>query len=372
MEKKELFYRLALSSIPGIGAVYAKKLLDHFGNAASIFGACPSALERIDGIGTVRANAIAHFRKFPIVEKEMAFVEKYGIQCIFYTDKDYPQRLLGLKEAPFLLYYKGNADLNSRRIVSIIGTRKPTEYGKRVVERLVKELAVCAPLVISGLAYGIDAIAHKTALQHSLPTIGVLGHGLDQIYPSQHKDLAREMVKRGGLVTTFDTGQEPAAHNFPLRNQIVAGMSDALVVVETDVKGGSMLTVRDALRYKKKIFAFPGRITDKTSSGCNNLIREGCARLLFSASQMSAEMGWSVLNKPDAAALEKPEGSAERNLSDPEKIMIKLLRENETASVDQLSTQARLSSTAIAMALLNLELQGLVLSLPGKMYRLAI
>jgi DNA processing protein len=349
--------------IPGIGPVYAKKLLDHFGDAESIFKASPSSLAEVVGIGAVRAKAICQFHQFPVAEKELLFVEKYGIRCLFFTDKDYPQRLLSLKEAPVLLYYKGNADLNSPRIVSIVGTRNPTEYGKRMAERFVKDLAVCGPLVISGLAYGIDAIAHEAALKHSLPTIGVLGHGLDQIYPSQHKALAREMVKHGGLLTHFNTSAEPASHNFPVRNQIVAGMSDALVVVETDLKGGSMLTVSDALRYKKKIFAFPGRITDRASTGCNKLIQEGDARLLSHASQMSVEMGWS--------SVEKPCVPVEINLSDSEKTILRLLREKE-ASLDQLSAQTQLGSTAIAMALMNLELKGLVQTLPGKMCRLVV
>jgi DNA processing protein len=370
MEKKELFYRLALSILPGIGPVNAKKLLGHFGDATSIFGANPATLMKITGIGELRADAISHFNQFPLVEKEMAFVEKYGIRCIFITDKEYPQRLLGFKEAPVLLFYKGNADLNSRRIVSVVGTRKPTEYGKRMAERLVKELSAYGPLVISGLAYGIDAIAHAAALKHSLPTIGILGHGLDQIYPPQNTALAREMVKYGGLLTHFSTSEEPATHNFPIRNKIVAGMSDALVVVETSLNGGSMLTASDALRYKKRLFAFPDRITDKYSSGCNKLIQEGSARLLMNGSQLPAEMGWGALEKPEKAAFEKRPVLAEKNLSDNEKTLLRVLGEKEKASVDQLSARTELSSTAIAMALLNLELMGLVLSLPGKMYRL--
>lgn len=372
MEKNELIYQLALSIIPGIGPVFSKKLLDHFGDAKSIFSATPAALEKITGIGEVRANAISQFDQFPLVEKELAFIEKYGIRCIHFTDRDYPQRLLGFKEAPVLLFYMGNADLNSRRIVSVIGTRNPTEYGKRMAEKFVRELAVCGPLVISGLAYGIDGIAHATALKHSLSTIGILGHGLDHIYPPQHKGLAREMVKHGGLLTNFNAFAEPASFNFPLRNQIVAGMSDALVVVETGLEGGSMLTVSAALRYKKKIFALPGRVTDRTSSGCNKLIQDGNARLLVDASQFSAEMGWDGLVKPGAAALAKAQAWPEENLSDHEETLLRLLGEKEKSSVDQLSSQVRLSTTAVAMALLNLELKGLVLLLPGKMYRLAV
>lgn len=372
MKEEQLLYRLALAMVPNIGPVYAKKLLDHFGDAASIFSATTAALGKVPGIGSARATAIRSFDQFPLAAKELAFVEKYSIRCIFFTDKDYPHRLLGFKSAPILLYYKGNADLNCRRIVSVIGTRTPTEYGKRMVEQLVGELAAYGPLVISGLAYGIDAVAHAAALKYCLPTLGVLGHGLDQIYPPQHKALAREMVKHGGLITNFNTGAEPASYNFPVRNQIVAGMSDVVVVAETGIKGGSMLTVEAALGLKKKLFVFPGRITDKASSGCNKLIQEGSARLLLSASQLSAEMGWNALNKPDAAPLEGREAQAAKDLSDQEKIVLRLLIGKETTSVDQLSDQVQLSSTAIAMALLNLELKGLVLPLPGKMYRSAI
>jgi DNA processing protein len=262
--------------------------------------------------------------------------------------------------------------LNSRRILAVVGTRTPTEYGKRIVAQLVGELAVYGPLVISGLAYGIDAIAHAASLKHSLPTLGVLGHGLDQIYPPQHKGLAKEMVKHGGLITGFNTTTEPAAHNFPVRNKIVAGMSDALVVVETAIKGGSMLTVGDALHFKKKIFVFPGRITDKASSGCNKLIEEGSARILLSASQLAAEMGWGPLIKPNTAASEERDPRMVKNLSDQEQLVLKLLTGKETTSVDQLSALVQLSNTAIAMALLSLELKGLVLPLPGKMYRSAL
>ncbi len=372
MKEQHLLYRLALAMVPTIGPVYAKKLLDHFGDAAAIFNATTAALGKVPGIGSGRAKAIHRSDRFRLAEKELAFVEKYGIRCIFFTDKDYPRRLLGFNTAPVLLYYKGNADLNSSRIVSVVGTRTPTEYGKRMAEQLVRDLAAYGPLVISGLAYGIDAVAHAAALKHSLPTLGVLGHGLDQIYPPQHKALARAMVKQGGLITNFNTAAAPDYHNFPVRNRIVAGMCDALVVVETGTKGGSMLTAGDALRFKKKLFVFPGRVTDKASSGCNALIQEGNARILLSASQLSAEMGWGPLNKPTAAPLAPLQAQTAKNLSDQEKIVLNLLSGTETTSVDQLSHQVQLSSTAIAMALLNLELKGLVLPLPGKMYRSAI
>ena len=370
--ENDLLYRLALSSVPGIGPVYAKRLLNHFGEASAIFRASPSSLAKVGGIAGVRANAILHFDQFPMLEKELAFLEKYSIRCLFFTDKDYPQRLLCCKDAPVLLFYKGKADLNARRIISVIGTRTPTEYGKQATERLIKELAPFGPIIVSGLAYGIDAASHKAALKNLLPTIGVLGHGLDRIYPQQHAALAREMLRQGGLLTEFATHTDPGTYNFPVRNRIVAGMSDALVVVETATRGGSMLTVKNALDYQKKIFAFPGRITDTRSSGCNALIRNGKARLLLSGSQLMQEMEWEQpAAKPGTkqAAL-FPAQTEEASLSDNERNLLHLFGEKESLSVDELSARTGLNSSALAMFLLNLELRGSIQSLPGKTYRL--
>lgn len=373
MPENDLLYRLALSCVPGIGPVYAKKLLDRFGDAEAIFHAGSSGLAGVKGMGESRVNAILRFDQFGILEKEMAFLEKYGIRCLFFNEKEYPQRLCRCKEAPILFYYKGNADLNAGRIISIVGTRTPTEYGKQVVERLVRELAGCGPLVISGLAFGIDAAAHKAALSHSLPTVAILGHGLDQIYPPEHKPLAAEIIKRGGLLTNFLPHQETCVHHFPLRNRTVAGICDALVVVETDLDGGSMLTVKNALSYQKKIFAFPGRLTDKKSRGCNQLIQQGSARLLLHTSELITELGWET-NKnrsPEQATIFPPRMDV--HLNENEKMALSLLQSKTHLSVDELSScMKQLSSSTIAMTLINLEMKGLILSLPGKMYSLAI
>ncbi|HEY8968869.1 MAG TPA: DNA-processing protein DprA, partial [Puia sp.] len=241
--EKELLYQLALGKIPGIGPVYTRRLLHHFGTPSAIFHASISTLEKVFTLGSKRANDIARFTGFSTLEKELAFIEKYSIRPLFITDRDYPQRLLRCPDAPILLFFKGPADLNASKIIAIIGTRSPSEYGRQATERLIRDMAsIPGVLIISGLAYGIDAIAHQAALQYQLPTVGVLGHGLDQLYPREHTRLARNMLREGGLLTKFTTGTKPDTYNFPIRNRIVAGMSDAVIVTETRTRGGSLLT----------------------------------------------------------------------------------------------------------------------------------
>ncbi|HKO81943.1 MAG TPA: DNA-processing protein DprA, partial [Chitinophagaceae bacterium] len=220
----ELFHQIALTLVPHIGPVQAKILLQQF-DVADIFKAKKSALEKIEGIGTIRAESIKSFTDFSKAEEEIGFLEKYKIKPLFITHEDYPKRLLNCYDSPTLLYYKGEANLNASKIIAIIGTRSHTDYGKQITEKLVEELKEQDILVISGLAYGIDAIAHKMAVKNSLFTVGVLAHGLDLVYPAQHKGLAKEMVKvGGGLLTEFRSKSKPDKHNFPTRNRIVAGM----------------------------------------------------------------------------------------------------------------------------------------------------
>jgi DNA processing protein len=223
----DLLYQLALTLIPNIGPVQAKILLQHF-EAEEIFKAKKSTLEKIEGIGGIKANNIKAFNDFSKAEEEINFIEKYKIKPLFLTDKDYPQRLLNCYDSPTLLYYRGAANLNSPRIISIVGTRNNSDYGKQVTEKLIKELAAQNVLVVSGLAFGIDAIAHKSAIKNQLPTVGVLAHGLDQIYPSEHSGLAKDLIKHnGGLLTEFRSKSKPDKHNFPIRNRIVASKAAA-------------------------------------------------------------------------------------------------------------------------------------------------
>ena len=361
----DLLYQIALTLVPNIGSVQAKTLLENFGEAESIFKAKIKTLSSIENIGEVRAASIKAFKDFTEAEQEIEFIEKFKIQPLFITDKDYPKRLLRCYDAPTLLYYRGNADLNATKIISIIGTRNNTDYGKQATEKLVADLQEQNVTIVSGLAFGIDAIAHKAALNNSLPTVGVLAHGLDSIYPSQHKSLAKDMLQHGGLLTEFRKNTKPDKHNFPRRNRIVAGMADATVVVETAIKGGSMITAELAHNYNRDVFAFPGKITDNKSAGCNYLVKHSRAVLLTDAQQLTEVLGWKQKKLKHQAQKE-----LFIDLTADEKTIINILRQKESTHIDELFLKSGLSSSAVAGAMLNLELQNVISSMPGKMYRL--
>ncbi len=364
----ELLYQIALTFVPNIGPVQAKILLQHC-DAEEIFHAKKSFLEKIEGIGPVRAASIVAFKNFNRAEEEIKFIEKYKIKPLFLTDPSYPKRLLNCYDSPTMLYYRGETDLNAEKIVSIIGTRTHTDYAKQVTDNLLKDIASQNITVISGLAFGVDGIAHKAAIKNGLPTIGVLAHGLDQIYPVEHTGLAKDMVKSGGgLLTEFGSKTKPDKHNFPSRNRIVAGMSDATIVIETSLKGGSMITAELANGYNKDVFAIPGKITDTKSAGCNYLIRSNKAMLLSNTNELLHMLGWIDLSKNKKAKKQQREIFIE--LSKDEKIIVDILKENEHVSIDDINYKSGLSSSAVAAAILNLELQNVVLSLPGKLYRM--
>lgn len=286
-----LLYLISLSLVPRIGPVQARTLLDHF-SPQEIFRANRHQLQRIDGIGSERANAILQFRDFARAEKELLFLEKNQITALSYDDPRYPQRLLHCYDAPLLLYYSGYADLNDSRMLAIIGTRQPSDQGREWTERIVEELTGNSITVVSGLAIGVDAIAHRSALRHRLHTIGVLAHGLDRIYPYEHRKLAEEMKKEGGLLTEFVHGTEPDRYHFPSRNRLVAGMCDATLVIESGDKGGSLITASLANQYNRDVFALPGRITDEKSKGCLQLIRQHQSELFTSTNDMLMQLGW--------------------------------------------------------------------------------
>lgn len=362
----DLPYQLALTEVPHIGYVQAKILNDHFGSAAAIFKAPQDQLERLERIGEVRARSIKSFRDFSKVENEIRFIQKYNIRTLYLTDKDYPQRLLNCYDPPTLLFYKGNADLNTSRAVAIVGTRNHTEYGKSMTEKLVRELASLSCLIVSGLAFGIDSIAHKCALKYHVPTVGVVGHGLDTIYPRQNSNLARQMLQEGGLLTEFRSNTNPDKHNFPSRNRVVAGITDATIIVESGIKGGSLITADLANGYNRDVFAVPGRTIDIKSGGCNELIRNNKAVLLQEPSHFTEIMGWADEKKPFASV--QKEIFVE--LSEDEKKIVDLLRKNEYLTIDELNFRSDVSASSLAASLLNLEMQGLLNALPGKRYRL--
>ena len=362
---EERIYQIALTLIDGIGCVQAKTLIDRFGTAADVFKAHPHQIETIEGIGTVRAHAIKHFNNFSQAEEEIKFCDKHSIQPLFITDKGYPKRLLNCYDSPTILYYRGTADLNAPKAVTIIGTRSNTEYGKAITEKMVEDFKEHSILVISGLALGIDSIAHKAAINNSLATVGVLGHGLDTIYPSQNKILAKEMLMNGGLITEFRKGTIPEAFNFPRRNRIAAGMSDVTIVIETQKKGGSMITAEMAYQYNRDLFAVPGRITDHKSKGCLHLIQQNKAIVYTGVEEFITTMGWEL--NPVKSMKKQRELFIE--YTPDEKIIMDILSEKEISHIDELHVRSGLNSSSIAAAILNLELQNVILSMPGKIYK---
>lgn len=365
----DLLYQIALTLVPNIGNIHAKALVNMYGDAQSVFKARKKDLEHMEGIGTVRAASIKAFDNFKTSEEEIAFIEKYRITPLFITDKNYPQRLLNCYDSPVLLFYRGNTDLNTAKIIAVVGTRNNSEYGKNICEKITGDLAAENVLVVSGLAFGIDTIAHKAALKNKLPTVGVLAHGLDRIYPNQNKSLAKQMVEQGGLLTEFLSNTNPDKQNFPRRNRIVAGMCDAVLVIETGKKGGSLITAELANNYNKDVFAIPGRIGDSKSEGCNYLIKNNKAALINGAADLLEMMNWTLRLRP---GLKEPRKQRELfiELSPDEKTVVDILNLQEAVHIDQLYFKSGLSSSAVAAALLMLEMQGVVASLPGKMYKI--
>lgn len=362
----DLLYQVALTLVPNIGNIHAKSLVNIYGDAQSVFKAKKKDLEQIEGIGTIRANSIKGFNDFESSEAEVAFIEKYKITPLFITNKNYPQRLLNCYDCPTLLLYRGNADLNMSKIVSVVGTRNNSEYGKNICEKMIADLAAENILIVSGLAFGIDTIAHKAALKNNLPTVGVLAHGLDRIYPSQNKNIAKQMTEQGGLLTEFLSNTNPDKQNFPKRNRVVAGMCDAVVVIETGKKGGSLITAALGNNYNKDVFAIPGRIGDSKSEGCNYLIKNNKAALINGAADLLEMMNWDAVEKKAV----KKQRELFIELSADEKIVVDVLTQQDTVPIDELYFRTGLSSSAVAAALLMLEMQGLVLSMPGKIYKM--
>lgn len=362
----DLVYQIALTQIPHIGDVQAKALVAFFGNAQSIFKAKRKELDSMDGIGTVRARSIKDFTDFSSAEAEIKFIEKYKITPLFITDEKYPKRLLNCYDSPALLYYRGNADLNNSKIIAVVGTRNNSDHGKMVCEKFIEELQSENIIVVSGLAFGIDTFAHRTALRYKLQTVAVLAHGLDRIYPPQNKSLAKQITEQGGLLTEFMSNSNPDKQNFPKRNRIVAGLCDAVIVIESGKKGGSLITAELGNGYNKDVFAIPGRPGDTKSEGCNYLIKNNKAALIDSADDFLNMMNWKPVAKPSA----KKQRELFIELSPDEKIIVDILQQQENIQIDELYFKSGLSSSAVATALLMLEMQHVVASLPGKVYKL--
>jgi DNA processing protein len=364
-EHEELFYQLALTHVPGIGSKTGRVLLEKFGNATELFRAPLKELKKA-GVGEIKAKGFKDTDLLGKAENELNFVLKNDIRAL-YTGNNYPSRLSNCIDAPLVLFYKGNADLNAPKIVAIVGTRKNTDYGHKLCEDLVTGLQGLEGLVIvSGLALGIDAIAHKKCVQLGIPTVGVFGHGLDRVYPNNHKQLSEQMIDNGGLLTEFPSGTLPDRSNFPMRNRIVAGISDVTVVVESHLSGGALITARIASGYNREVAAYPGRVNDQRSAGCNELIRTNVAAMITSADDLTDMMMWGKGDKP------KPvQKQLFLNLTEEEQKIIDTLQVKERTHSDELLYQTGLSNSQLAATLLQLEMQGLIKTLPGKNYRMS-
>ena len=332
----------------------AHKWLDEYGSATEVIVNHPNLL-------SIEARQRA--------EDEAKFIQQHRIKYTFFRDSDYPYRLAQCMDAPLVLYSKGNVDINPKHAVSIVGTRMPSEHSKDWCRRLVLDLAEKVPelTIISGLAYGIDVVAHKAAIEAGIPTIIIPAHGLDRIYPSVHRSVAVQSLEKGGILTEYIHGTEPERHHFVARNRIIAGMADAVVIVESKARGGSLITAQMAQDYNRDVFALPGRYSDVTAEGCNTLIKQHKAQLITAADDLIREMQWDI--SADVQHIRTPE--IVFDLNNTQQAIINLLRQTEESwHVNQLVIETQLPYHEIAAELMMMELNGIVKSLPGGMWRI--
>ncbi len=361
--KSDYFYEIALTQILNVGPQTVKTLLQHYETAEQVFKIKKQHLLKIPGIGIKIASNLKAEPDFKAVEKELKFIQKNNIEIVFYNHSHYPQRLKNCIDAPLLLYYKGTAALEKKKVIGIVGSRLATDYGRKIVKQLIEYMKPYDPLIISGLAYGIDITAHKESLTHGLETIGVLGHGLDIIYPATHQSIAKKMEQCGGLLTEFTSGNRPDRENFPSRNRIIAGLCDAIIVVEARESGGALITADIANSYNRDVFAFPGRINDLQSAGCNQLIKNNLAQIVLHPYEIIESLGWNQnsTNKNIQTQLLI-------NLNKNEELILNLIQ-NGTTGVDSLMVESGLSTSTIANILFQLEINGLIQYLPGRVIK---
>lgn len=367
MNQEELLYLLALQRAPSIGDITAKKLLSVCGSAKAIFYQSTQQLLKIDGIGLKSITNLNKSSLLKLAEKELEYITQNNIGYWYYQNKDYPERLKYCIDGPILLFYTGNINLNNPKIISIVGTRNLTNYGNFFCEKLVEDLKTHKPIIVSGFAYGADICAHKSAMKHNLQTIACLAHGLNQIYPKNHKKYINEVEQQGGFVSDFWSIDQPERNNFLKRNRIIAGLSEATIVIESSKKGGSLVTADIANSYNREVFAVPGRTNDPQSQGSNNLIKHQKAQLISSGQDVIDYLNWT-LDKPLQKRVIQPQLFVE--LSSEETKIIETLRINHKIHLDELSISSNIPIYKLSSSLLNLELKGLVKALPGKHFQL--
>ncbi|WP_264552893.1 DNA-processing protein DprA [Flavobacterium sp. N2038] len=363
MSDQELYYLLALLKVDGVGDIMAKKLLTYFENAESVFKAKASQVAAIDGVGSVLLKNLKDKTIFEKARQELEFIKSEGLKVFFFQDKNYPDRLKHCIDSPVLIFSSGNIDLKNRKIISIVGTRQITSYGAEFCRNLIEDLAPLNPVIVSGFAYGVDIVAHQLAIENNLQTIGVLAHGLNQIYPKTHKKYVAKMEENGGFITEFWSSSNPDKENFVRRNRIVAGMSEATIVIESADKGGSLITANLANDYNRDVFAVPGRVTDRYSQGCNDLIKTQKANALTSAADLIYVLNWDINNKP------KPiQKQLFIELETDEQKIYDFLLKNGKEMLDIIALECNLPVFRISGILVNMELKGVIRPLPGKIF----
>lgn len=364
----EVFYSIALSSIKGIGPIIARRLIEQFGSAQNVFREKPEILQLIPRFGDELAKGCRSCRVLDPAEQEMDFIRKHQIQPILMNDPEYPERLRDCVDAPILLFYKGIANLNAPHIIAMVGTRNSTPYGRDLIEQFTAGLATRLPdaLIVSGLAYGIDVTAHRCSLHNRLQTVGVVAHGLDRLYPDAHRTVAKEMLTQGGLLTEYPSGTNPDKGNFIARNRIIAGISDATIVVETADKGGSVITANIANTYDRDVFAFPGRVNDQRSRGCNRLIRQNRAALITCADDFLEMMNWAQESSTQLG-VQLP---IQFDLTAEEQQIIDLLTHHGEMQLNRIAIETEKPVSNLTGLLMDLELRNIVRSYPGAVYRL--
>jgi len=366
MTEKELLYYVALQKAKGIGAVLAKRLIKTAGSAEAVFKTPENRLGKTFGISSKILSALHDKTLLEKAEKEVEYILYHRIRFTGFTDEAYPKRLLETHDAPILLFSKGNIVWDDRPAIGIVGTRKMTAYGKRFIERFIKDISPYNPVIISGFAYGVDITAHLEAMHHGLQTIAVMAHGIDQTYPHPHRTYVERVLENGGFYTEFHHDELPLRENFISRNRIVAGMSDAVIVVESAKKGGALITADMAFSYGREVFAVPGRFDDIWSEGCNMLIRNNKAAILNNANDLVYYLNWS--NRTDSKKPKAVQTRMSFDLEGEEKTVYDYLKEKGKSLLDTISVETGIPVYKLSGILLNMELQGVVNPLPGKFF----
>lgn len=374
MTEQETLYMMALSQVPSVSLTNLHLLIDELGTATAIYENRKSLKELLPAATQKTLDALAdidnHLKR---AEEELRFCRESKIQCLGINDNNYPQRLKDCNDAPILLHYRGSANLNTQHIVSMVGTRQITAYGKGLCRTFVRDLKQICPdtLIVSGLAYGVDIHCHKAALEEGLDTVGVLAHGMDQIYPRMHRDTAKQMLTQGGLLTEYLSGTSIDKRNFVQRNRIVAGLADAIIVVESATKGGSLITADIALSYNRQVWAYPGRTTDTYSAGCNKLITSNKASLLLDAEDFCLSMGWTNDIRHRKKLSDGIQQELFSDFSAEERRIVEALAKADSKQINVLSVETNIPIGQLSSLLFTLEMKGAVQMLVGGKYKIA-